>query len=380
MPERPTVSQAIQALPMRFDMFGVISAASQVLRARAADGRVEPLDQAQLAFFIDRGLVSPPSQDGTRQIFDRRQLLQVCAVQALRGAGLDLDRIAVLVQGAGDEHLRLLCDEPEETAKKAAVMHNWMQMLDKGRYSRADRGGTAMMHQPDVELPVAAPPPSIAPRPRVAPASPTLDLPAAPVLSDALLSNPAWTDPAMANATLMSTPSAGGRGASSGSAAPEFGAEWFAPEGLDDELPDAPPPTIGTAALAGNGRPARETVTSSELQRIAEQFTGAQHGRTMSASIPLPPSPAVVLTPNSQNAPQAATVAVTPVAPASPTPVRATATTRPSSREDAGKVWRRYSLAPGVELHVEDGPNGPRPRDPRAVLAILERLRQILGQ
>ncbi len=374
MPERPTVSQAIQTMPMRFDMFGILGAASQVLRARAADATLEPLDPAQLQFFIERGLVSPPSQDGSRLIFDRRQLLQICAVQALRGAGLDLERIATLMQGAGDEHLRLLCDEPEETAKKAAVMHNWMQMLDKGRYSRADRGGTSMMHQPEVELP-SAPPPSIAPRPRVAPASPGLDVPAS------LLANKALSDPAMANQTLKASSSGAARQAAE-VAAPALDA---AP--LEFELPDAPPPTVGTVANAIGGRVARETVANSELQRISEQLAGMQHGRTMSASIPLPPTPAVVVAPAPQAAPPAATVPVTPVAatpvPATPvpaTPVPATpAPARPTSRDEAGRVWRRYSLAPGVELHVEDGPNGPRPRDPRAVLAILERLRQILG-
>ena len=343
MTERPSVSQAIQTLPIRFDMFGMMAAASQLLRARSAHGNLEPLDQAQLQFFIERGLVDPPSQNGSRQIFDRRQLLQVCAVQSLRGAGLDLDRIATVMQGADDDHLRLLCDEPEETAKKAAVMHNWMQMLEKGRYSRADRGGTSLMHQPEVELPVVPPQPPIAPRARVAPSSPSLSLP----------------DPR------------------------QYDAPAGAAEPVEFELPDAPPPTIGTVANAA-GRAGRETLANSELQRISDQLSGAVHGRTVSASVPGPRAPLPARGPALAPAPApVAAPAPRPVAPAAPAPRSVSESAnlhRPVSREDAGRVWRRHSLAPGVELHIEDGPNGPRPRDARAVLAILERMRQILGQ
>lgn len=364
MTARRRVSEAVDALPIRFDAHGLITQATSLLREHADDPTSPGVSHAQLRFYLQQRLVDEPRTEGSRQIFGRRQLLQLCAVQILRGVDLELDRIGGIVQGMGDEQLKLLCDHPDEAAKKAAVMSNWLGMLEKGRYSRADRGETAMMHQPEIERVVAqAPPADVASVLRHAkPVAPDLDSLGLPDAAPADLGTLA----ALEHATAA-TPGI--------------------PDGLPDSLPDNLPggptarserPTMAhgdamrlMAALgvAAAGRePSQGSGDDTVYIRDAEAAPPVEVRQTAQhAPPPAPPPP-----------PQRRTSAPRP-APAEPAKPRPAAARQPQPSQLAtfalAKAYRRMPVGRGVELHVELA--GPR-RDAEEIEAILERIRQVL--
>lgn len=143
---RKSVSQAIAALPKRFDATELAQAATTLLRERTDDGTGSTIDVALLQLYIELGVVDAPVREGDRDLFSEHHLLQLTASQILRESGLELDPIATLLRGVDDRHLKMLCDDPQEAASKAAVMRNWLHMLDKGRYARPDRGETRLAH------------------------------------------------------------------------------------------------------------------------------------------------------------------------------------------------------------------------------------------
>lgn len=365
MTARRRVSEAIEALPIRFDAHGLLTQATALLRDHADDPTSPGVSHAQLRFYLQQRLVDEPRNEGSRQIFGRRQLLQLCAVQILRGVELDLDRIAGIVQGMGDEQLKLLCDHPDEAAKKAAVMSNWLGMLEKGRYSRADRGETAMMHQPEIERVVAhAPAPDVATVLRQAkPVAPDLDSLGLPDAAPAELGG-------IPSTSLMA-------------AAPPR-----SPTSLPDSLPDSLP-------AGPNARSERPTMAHGDAMRLMAALGVAAAGQEAIAGSgddtvyvrDAEAAPPVEVRQTTQHAaPMPAAPPVSPRRPATPRPMpaepakpRPAAARQPQPSQSAtfalAKAYRRMPVGRGVEVHVELA--GPR-RDADEIDAILERIRQVL--
>ncbi|MEY3015519.1 MAG: hypothetical protein RIT45_4254 [Pseudomonadota bacterium] len=352
MTRRRRVSEAIANLPQRFDTHGLLTQASGLLREHTGDPASAGVSEAQLRFYVERGLVDSPHPEGARQIYGQRQLLQLCAVQILRGVALDLDRIAGVVQGIADDQLKLLCDEPEEASKKAAVMSNWLGMLEKGRYSRADRGETAMLHQPEIERVVAAPPqpPPASVLRQAAPVAPDLD---ALGLPDA----PRAPAGARQNRSTLAHGDAARLMQALGAAAqmPADAETIFETSALEEQkirsttpatalhvappsLPDAPPDEVPTRPPAP--------------PRPAQRPAGADPGNHTRLASTLPPAPR------------------RPSAPGQPQPSH-------SATFAMAKTFVRLPVGRGVELHVEVG--GPD-RDAAEIEAILARVRAALSR
>ncbi len=382
MSGRHSVSAAVRDIPQRFDTYGLLTHASELLRDRTTNPSAEPLGEPLLRFYIERGLVEGPETEGSRQIFHQRQLLQLCAVQVLRSADLDLERIAQLVHGVDEDHLRMLCDEPEEAAKKAAVMRNWMQMMDKGRYSRDERGETAMANRPKAE--------PIAPRPAPLPPARTAARPA-PAIPDLQLG-------------------VAGYGAALANGVGEALAD------VDDlGLPDAVPMQMTPGRPQGRGGPGsrreRETLAVGDLQSLMDAsgdapgaVDGATVGQTqavvtqarlagtdgeaaLAKQVAPPPPPTPPPPQQYRRSPPQQQQSQPPPPPARPAEGASAVEFVPASQDQParrnasraqGRVWRRHNLAPGLELHVEEG-SPARPRDEASLQAICDRLREILG-
>lgn len=425
---RHSVSEAIGALPVSLSAEELLQAATALLAARIAGQATDPLHLPLLYYYHEHGLVDPPHQEHGSLRYGHRQVLQVCAVQVLRAADFDLERIAALVQGVDDEHLRLLCDEPEEARKKAHVMRNWMSMLDKGRYFRPDRGETEMI--------VQGAPAQRAAAPRAArPATSAGPSGAAP---DPRARAGAWADAPLPDA-LPSARRDLERGAGEGA----DGGDVLTAIGLPDAMP-------GLADLAAarrdrgprGGRSDRETLAHGDLQRLVAAFgaldaaagDATQAGvtpppRAAAANAHLPPATpiearaapvlpaaaripaavpearpptsatgtitgqAVVASPHGAitgEHPSGAAVASASGAPPGPTtastgtitgqrPAPSAVTGNRPALDESPRAWRRHLVGAGVELHVELGPQGAvRPRDARTVDAIVERVRKAL--
>ena len=142
---RLTLSGSIEAYAERFTVEELAVAAEDLLRQHSNAALNEAIEPGRVAFYIERQWVDEPIRDDEGEHFRKRHLLQLCAVQVMRGLDLALDDIGKLVRGVDNEHLRMLCDDPAEAEKKAAVMSNWLTMLDKGRRSPARKGRTMHM-------------------------------------------------------------------------------------------------------------------------------------------------------------------------------------------------------------------------------------------
>ncbi len=166
-----TVSAAIHAQPEQFSLDSLVSTANALLRDQP--GSPEQTDSSAVALYLEQRLIDAP-EVGDRP-YGRRHLMQLVAIQTLRSMHFGTERIRTLVHGVDDDYLRLLCDDPVEAEKKAAVMSNWLNMLKKGRVGRPGRGETAHMNAPEPEpvrhfAPAAEPAPVRKARHGVAPA------------------------------------------------------------------------------------------------------------------------------------------------------------------------------------------------------------------
>jgi DNA-binding transcriptional MerR regulator len=325
-----SVSQVVAAMPMRFDARELADAASQLMRARSDDGQATQIDSALLQLYLDRGLIDAPEPDGDARAFTQHHLLQLTAVQILREGDVDLASIGELLQGVDDRHLKMLCDDPQEAASKAAVMRNWLHMLEKGRYSRAERGETRLAHHAEPERVVADAPPDLAAVLRTAaPVAPSLGLP------DDL--------PSIVEASKLPL------------------------------TPAIPPPPV---AAARNNRATIAHVDPALLAASLGRGASEPHddGKgEQTAPAPVVPKPTTVK----------AAAARAPVeredidaaARSAPPPRHSSRTA--SSPRPVGQRWRRYRVAGGVELHVAAMHDGRAP-DATAIEAVLERVRLIL--
>jgi hypothetical protein len=160
-----TLSGSIDAQAERFSMQELTVAAEDLLRQHSNAALNDSIEPSRVQFYIERQWVDEPIRDEEGEHFRKRHLLQLCAVQVMRGLDLGLDDIGKLVRGVDNEYLRMLCDDPAEAEKKAAVMSNWLGMLDKGRRSPARKGRTVNMKGASVERAFAPPPPPPPPLP-----------------------------------------------------------------------------------------------------------------------------------------------------------------------------------------------------------------------
>ena len=87
------LSGAINARPLRFTAEELINNAEELLRKSSSAPARDAMTPGVLEFYIERGLVDPPQSDGDGEYFTRRHLLQLMAVQVLRGLDLGLDEI-----------------------------------------------------------------------------------------------------------------------------------------------------------------------------------------------------------------------------------------------------------------------------------------------
>ena len=179
-----TLSGSIAKYAERFTVEALVAAAEELLRQHsnaALDGAIDP---ARVEFYIEREWVDEPIRDEEGEHFRRRHLLQLCAVQVLRGLDMNLDDIGKLLRGVDNEHLKMLCDDPVEAEKKAAVMSNWLSMLDQGRRPPSNNGKTLPSVKSTAERAFAAPPAPAAPPPpppaAIPAEGPPDDLPDAP--------------------------------------------------------------------------------------------------------------------------------------------------------------------------------------------------------
>lgn len=181
---RMTLSGSIGQYAERFTTDELVSAAEKLLREHSNSALDSAIDPARVQFYIEREWMDEPLRDDEGEHYRRRHLLQLCAVQVLRGLDMGLDDIGKLLRGVDNEHLKMLCDDPVEAEKKAAVMNNWLSMLDQGRRAPSKPGRTLNAAK-SVPTRAFAPPPEPAARP--APMAPKLptdvppdDLPTGP--------------------------------------------------------------------------------------------------------------------------------------------------------------------------------------------------------
>ena len=167
-----TLSGAIVKAQRRFTADELVASAEELLREHATSPLHDALAPSLLVFYAERRLVDPPSRDAAGALcfgssvhasvggdfYERRHLLQLMAVQVLRGLDLTLEEIGELVRGLDDNHLRLLIDDPEEAEKKANVMRNWLGMIAKGRY-KPKSGQSALVDSGAYLTPELEPPP-----------------------------------------------------------------------------------------------------------------------------------------------------------------------------------------------------------------------------
>jgi len=153
-----TLSGAIVKAQRRFTADELVASAEELLREHATSPLHDALAPSLLVFYAERRLVDPPSRDEAGDFYERRHLLQLMAVQVLRGLDLTLEEIGELVRGLDDNHLRLLIDDPEEAEKKANVMRNWLGMIAKGRY-KPKSGQSALVDSGAYLTPELEPPP-----------------------------------------------------------------------------------------------------------------------------------------------------------------------------------------------------------------------------
>ena len=88
------LSGAIDTRPERFDVDELVRHAEELLRESKSKASSDPINSGVIEFYIERGLVDTPKFDGETPYFVRRHLLQLMAVQVLRGLDLGLKRSA----------------------------------------------------------------------------------------------------------------------------------------------------------------------------------------------------------------------------------------------------------------------------------------------
>ncbi len=159
-----SLNDELDERPLRYSVDELIHHAAELLAEQGGSAVHDAVPCSIVDFYIERRLVDEAAQDGSGRYFTRRHLLQLMAVQVLRGLELSLEQIGELVREVDDKNLKLLVDEPEEVAKKANVMRNWLSVIARGRYKRSsgDTQATPTSAQKLV-LEVAPPPTPIQP-------------------------------------------------------------------------------------------------------------------------------------------------------------------------------------------------------------------------
>lgn len=159
MNRRHTLSGAILAQPAQFSVDDLVRAAEELLRDHATSPLHDALTPSLVNFYADRQLVDAPARDAAGEHYTRRHLLQLTAVQVLRGLDLSLDEIGELVRGVDEANLRLLVDDPAEAEKKANVMRNWLGVIARGRYRGPSDERTASPFEAAADGDITGPPP-----------------------------------------------------------------------------------------------------------------------------------------------------------------------------------------------------------------------------
>ena len=355
MKNRPrSLSAAIATQPEAFDLDELVVAVARLVRGDTTRERAAP---QQIDLYVQQGLVDAPGPGG--KPYHRRHLLQVLAIQSLRGLDLGMERIRELVQGVDDTYLRMLCDEPAEAEKKAAVMTNWLNMLSSGRVGRDDRGETHLLNGPS------------------APAEPR------PVMHVAPVRNNRGVAPALdlRGADLSGAGGFAGFGAPSATAPPEDLPDAHPhadlPDGPLAEEP-VPPPRPDTREI----RPERATFAASASLSAALRRQMAHP--EMSATPQVPVRVQRVASPT-------AGAAVTRAAGA-PFAGRDHAQAYEASGEDGDEdgdeaataaalpvpqAWIRLRVAEGVELHVQ---TGHTPLRGATLAEVMAQIRGLIGE
>ena len=97
MKNRPRpLSAAVETQPDAFDLDELVAAVARLVRGDTTRERAAP---QQIDLYIQQGLVDAPGL-GLKP-FHRRQLLQVLAIQSLRGLDLGMERIRGAGSGRG---------------------------------------------------------------------------------------------------------------------------------------------------------------------------------------------------------------------------------------------------------------------------------------
>ena len=251
-----------------------------------------------------------------------------------------------LVQGVDEPYLRMLCDEPAEAEKKAAVMTNWLNMLSSGRVGRDDRGETHLLNGPGA---AAEPPPVM----HVAPVRNNRGV--APALDLGAVGRFAGLD-----ALSATTP----------------------PDDLPDAHPHADLPDAPLAELPPSQLPQTREVRSDRATFAASAPLAAALRRQM-AQPDLSATPQVPV--------RVQRLAPTPSGPAATRAAGAQAVKRAHAHGDLAdneqdaataadlpvpQAWTRLRVAEGVELHVQAG---HAPLRGAALAAVMAQIRDLLG-
>lgn len=325
-PQR-SVSATIDALPDTFELHGVVAAAKRLIQVDDPSGKITA---RQVNRYVEQQLVDPPSNE--TQPYRHRHLLQIVAIHTLKGLGLEMTRIRELVRGVDDGYLRMLCDEPVEAEKKAAVMSNWLKMLNNGRVGRHERGETHLLHAPNPE-PVQRQVMHVAPVRNNRGPAPSLDL------------TPATTRKTPRPVTFA-PPGHPGEPANLSAGQP--------PIDLPDELPTNRRAPLETRNL----RSARPTFAASQslADAVRRRMEGPALERTPRVAVQVP-----AINPDSDAGKESYVQdeASTEVAPALP------------------QAWTRLRVAEGVELHVQVG-RAPVPAD--AIDGLLAQIRSLISE
>ncbi|MCO4763030.1 MAG: hypothetical protein KC502_16050 [Myxococcales bacterium] len=313
------ISSAIVAYPQQFDLGALVTAATELL------GEGATISADDVHKLIAEQLVDAPGAEPAP--FGRRHLLQLIAIRSLQRLDLEMSRIQELVQGVDDSYLQMLCDEPVEAEKKAAVMSNWLKMLSNGRVGRPNRGDTHILNAPEAHSP-----PHHEPLPTAGPVRVTRGN--APVLD-------------IAGADIPPPPAAAARDG-----------ERRAPPHSHDpgHLPELP----GELPAARQRAPRVPRATMAASAQLARALREQMHGASVTASSHLAP----------------------PDQPAGPTPesVAQTVSVAEALAESAAtltaapKPWARWALASGVELHVQHDHPTLSPEELERIVAEVRRL------
>ena len=127
-----SIRRRISQLPAKLTTQELLSAANELLK-RVKSNQRTLMDRGMLSQFQSLGFIDPPLAGDAP--YTARHVMQCVAVTNLRDPNMTAERLRAIVQRIDLDYLILLCDDPVEARKKAEVMSNWLQMLERNRGS-----------------------------------------------------------------------------------------------------------------------------------------------------------------------------------------------------------------------------------------------------